>query len=197
MIDPLLLEARAAFYDRAWPSREYVDYVRSNSIGPELIAGYAGATGVLPVYDCGAGRFDFDPHLHAPADPIDCFVCEALDADGETSIDLVAWPLDHPHHVLSMFGRAPILGMWEALNPATYYMGKSLAMHRTPVDWLSAGCSGAAIVNPQLAAYLFLKIPGDIAARDQAHARDLLRIARSVVNERRFRVAVGTNQAAA
>ncbi|RUT28499.1 hypothetical protein EMQ25_16080 [Arsenicitalea aurantiaca] len=182
-----LLAARHELYELAWANPTYLAYVHQHRLDPGALAAFAGATATLSVVDCGNGRFDWE----APGDRLDVFVCEALDADGEATLDLVAWPLNRPSHVLTMFGRAPLLGLWEAMNPATYFMGKSLVMHRTPLDWLKSGCSGAVILNSRLAARLFLDIEGSIAARDQAHARELVQIARSVVDERRIVVAVG------
>jgi hypothetical protein len=184
-ISSALLVARYQFYERAWPTPKFHAYARQHALDVELIAGFAGATAVLSIVDCGHGRFDWE----APGSRFDAFVCEAYNADGETTIDLVAWPLHRPGYVLSMFGRAPMLGLWHAFNPATYTLGKALVMHRTPLDWLKAGCRGAAIIVPTLAARRFIDIPGPIAARDRAHARELLRIAHSIVDEKQIVVA--------
>lgn len=192
-MSPLLIEARYDFYDRAETTREYIAYARLHGIDPLKVAGFAGATAILPVIDCGHGRFDWD----GQGERFPAFVCEAYDWDGETTIDIVAWPLDRPRHVMSMFGTAPIMGLWEALNPSTFYMGKALTMHRSPLDWIKAGCTGAAIVKPKLAAYLFLDIFGPIAAQDRQHARELVAIARSIVDEKQFVIPVVNSSRAA
>ena len=46
-------------------------------------------------------------------------VVEVFAADGETVLDLAAWPLGAPERVCTMFGRAPALGLAAARNPAT------------------------------------------------------------------------------
>lgn len=138
-IDSALVAARAEFYDRSHAHPEFIHYVRHHGLELGRISGFAGATGMLPVVDCGQGRFGWD----APGELIQAFICEAYAEDGETVIDLVAWPTDRPGYVLTMFGRAPILGLWEAMNPATYFGGKALQMHRTPLEWLQSGCRGS------------------------------------------------------
>ena len=192
-VDHQLQQALAEFYDSPWPGDVYRDYVQANDLDLRTIHNLAGATSVLPVVDCGSGRFDW----RARGETFPAFVVEALGADGETTIDLVAWPLDRPHHVLTMFGRASLLGLWQALNPASFFMGKALAMHRMPLDWLKAGCSGAAVVVPGLAARVFLDIPGPIAARDRLHARELSRIARRIIEEVQIGVSAGDRSRAA
>lgn len=175
-----VLIARAEFYVRVTTTPAYVAYVHQHGIDPWGVVPHAGVTGIVSIFDCSNGQFDFEPHLHCPDQPFDAFVCEVLDFDGVTTIDLVAWPLDRPNHVLTMFGRAPAVGMWEAENPTSYYMGKTLPMRRTPLEWLSAGCSGAAIINNRLAARWLLDLPGPVAARDHAHARQLHQIKQSL-----------------
>lgn len=181
---PAILAARAEFYERVETTEAYLTYVRQHGIDIGRITDFAGATGVVEIVDCGNNRFDWT----GPGTAVTAFVCEAMEADGETVIDLVAWPVDRPAHVMTMLGRAVLLGMWAAMNPATYYMGKSLIMRRTPLDWLAAGCDGAAVVHAGRAGRAFLDIPGPILAQDKCHARELLDIARSVVDERQIRV---------
>ncbi len=171
--------------------------MRQHGIDPLAVMPYAGATGIVSIVDCSGGRFDFEPHLHCPDQPFDAFVCEVLDADGETSIDLVAWPLTRPDYLLTMFGRAPAVGLWEAENPASYFMGKSLPMRRTPLEWLAAGCSGAAIINDHLAARWLLDLPGPVAARDYAHARQLHRLKQTLAEGIKVMVAESVERLAA
>lgn len=185
-----VLEARAELYERIQTTREYVAYVRQHNVDPWAVKPYAGATGLLPIYDCSAGRFDLAPHLHHPDQPFDAFVCEVIDADGEDTIDLVAWPVNRPDRILTMFGRAPAVGLWEAANPASYVIGKTLPIRRNPLEWLAAGCSGAAIINNHLAARWLLDLPGPVAARDYAHASQLHQIKQSLVDG--IKVAVAT-----
>jgi hypothetical protein len=176
-----LIAARAEFYERSQVTAEFLHYVGRHSLELGRISGFAGATGILPVADCGGGRFDWE----APGDMIEAFICEVYAEDGESVIDLVAWPLDRPRHVMTVFGRAPLLGLWEAMNPATYYGGKPLQMHRTPLEWLQSGCRGAAVVRPSLAAPFLFNLEGAIAGKDPRHSRQLLDLIRSVVDDKK------------
>jgi len=194
-IDTLL--ARAEFYARATTTQAYIRYVTDHGIDPWAVTAYAGSTAIMPVMDCGDGKFDFEPHLQCPDQPVEAFVCEVLDTDGETTVDLVAWPVNRPDRILTMFGRAPAVGLWEAENPATYFMGKTLPMRRTPLEWLAAGCSGAAIINNRLAARWLLDLPGPVAARDHAHARQLHQIKQTLVDGIKVAVAASEERLAA
>lgn len=177
-----LIVARQSFYERSYATADFLYYVRRHGLELGRISGFAGATGILPIVDCGSARFDFE----APGELSAGFICEALAEDGETVIDLVAWPLDRPTTVLTMFGRAPLLGLWEAMNPATYFGGKPLQMHRTPLEWLQAGCRGAAVVRPSAAARLLFELDGAIAGKDERHRRQLVDLLRSVVDDRKI-----------
>ncbi len=65
-------------------------------------------------------------------------VIEVLDTDGETVIDLAAWPIGAPERILTMFGCAPALGIAAAANPATYILDWPLPVLRSGLDWLKA-----------------------------------------------------------
>jgi hypothetical protein len=177
-----LWQARAELIRRATiPTREHVRYWREQGLDHASVAGFAGSLSVLPIGTFEPSRFDFG----GPGDPLGAIV-EALDEDGETVLDLVAWPIAEPGCVLTMFGRAPVLGLWAAMNPATYVFDRPLIVHRTPLDWLKSGCDGCAVVMPRSAARLFNELTGRIAGQDASHRNDLFRLARSVADPARF-----------
>jgi hypothetical protein len=101
---------------------------------------------------------------------------EVLDADGATVIDLCAWPLGRPHEFATAIGRGDVLGANQIVNPATYFGGHPLAVHKTPEAWLRAGSAGCAPLNSTGAARIIGEAPGAISADDDAHARDLARL---------------------
>ncbi len=188
-----LLFARGELLKRALPGACFLDYVRRHGLDLSRIERFAGATAVAPIIDCGNRRFEFgDGHRDATPG----FIVEARGADGETVIDLAAWPLDRPDHPMSMFGRVGLIGVAAAMNPTTYIFDKPLVIHRSPIDWLRSGCAGAAMVDPRRAAWELIDCPGRIAGQDAAHARQLLEIANSVINRSRF-VAPARQQGAA
>ncbi len=190
MMDVAALAAKKELYRRASTSSAYISYAQRHRIDPWQVKPYAGATAIVQICEVGGGRFDFEPHLHAPDDPVEAFVCEAIEEDGETTYDLVAWPLDRPSSPLSMLGRVGLLNLWAAFNPASYYMGKALPVHRTALEWLGSGCTGTAIVSPAIAAREMLDLPGPLEARDMQHQRDLRAIAASIAREVRVVTAV-------
>ena len=169
----LLLLAQAKMLKAADQPRNFktaFDYFQGHNLDPLICADFAGMGAVGPIVDCGNGRFDFcEDHQ----DAFMAFVCEAIDADGESVIDLVAWPVDRPAHVLTMFGRCGLLGLWEAVSAAGTVFNSPLPVHRTPLDWLKAECRGAAVVIPRLAGPLLLDISAGIAACDLRHGREL------------------------
>jgi hypothetical protein len=176
----IILESVADFHRRAEDAlgdRRFLDYVRWHAINLDDLGRFAGVCAVLPFVDCGSGRFDFtdsDGELLG-------FVCEVIGADGVMPVDLIAWPMDRPKDILSMFGRAAIVGEWEAVNPATYIFGRPLQVHRTPLQWIKAGCRGAAVVTPRLAARKFLDLPGPITGADREHSLQLAKMIRGFV----------------
>jgi len=175
-----MLEARAEYYCSDHDFGRYLGYSRLHEFDFSNLSSFAGATAVMRVVDCGRNRFEFSHCFpHQPNFP--AFVCEALDKDGETAIDLVAWPLCQPRRVLTMFGRCGILGAWEALNPTRYTFDAPLIVHRTPLDWLKAGCTGAAIVTGNIATRMLLDLPGKLAAQDERHGREIEALRRSVL----------------
>jgi hypothetical protein len=183
MMHDLLADAVAEHRYRAlFTERAYLNYIRANGINTRASIGFSGPTCAAMILDCGNQRFEISDDREA----FPGFVCLAFDHDGVTPIDLVAWPLDRPKHVLSMFGRAGMLGLWQATNAGTYAMGRPLRLHRTPLEWMQSDCHGAAIVTPHLARWTLLEISGQIVAQDQAHGRDLLALVQSLVDPSRF-----------
>lgn len=170
----LLLLAQTKFLKEASQPRNFkatFDNFQEHNLDPLICADFAGMGAVVPIVDCGNGRFDFH---EGHQDAFQAFVCEAIDADGESIIDLVAWHVDRPAQVLSMFGRVGLLGLWEAVSAAGSVFNSPLPVHRTPLDWLKAECRGAAVVDRRLAGPLLLNISAGIAACcDERHGREL------------------------
>lgn len=152
-------------------------YILAHGLDWRLVAAHAGMLAVIEIEFLPHRRFDFTDQGERAA------VIEALDTDGETVLDLVVWPLSDPTRVASLFGRAPLVGMYAALNPATYIFDKPLQVHRTPLDWLKAGCDGCAVVEPRIAARVLNDdVPGTMAGQDDEHARELAALLQSVVD---------------
>lgn len=175
MIDAALLRARAdmlALSDDA----AAVAYVQDNGALPGVFPGAFGSYTVANITDCGSGRFDFARE----GEGLPAFLLEAFDADGETPADVVGWVVDRPDRVLSMFARLAFLGESQAVNPASYFAGLPLDVHRTPLEWMQNGCRGVAVVVPHLAAMTLLHAPA-VAGRDDIHTAQLATLARTAI----------------
>jgi hypothetical protein len=71
-------------------------------------------------------------------------------------IDLIAWQ-PRTGQIASLCRTAFCLGdIDDVFNPATYFAGDCLRVHRTPLDWLKADRDGICIVKPALT-YAYLR----------------------------------------
>src|SRR4051812_13115826 len=98
MIERALQLARLEFHERAEAtigSDAFLAYVRSHGLDIMAIGWHAGVTALL-ISEHPDSRFEFADQ-GSPA-----FVFEALCADGETIVDLVAWRLDTPERPVTM-----------------------------------------------------------------------------------------------
>jgi hypothetical protein len=102
----------------------------------------------------------------------------AVGADAETPIDLVAWTRERPNRILRCLAVAPAIGIDQLLNPASYFAGRPLRVHRSALAWLASGCDG--VVPLDRAAmrnrldFLALELDGcRLAAESLEHGRAL------------------------
>lgn len=156
-----LIEARNAFYARAWFTEALSDYLKTHGLNLDRLTVNVGAVAVVPILDLGNGLFTWGK---IGLDELG-FVCEALDEDGEVD-DLVAWRLDQPKRPLSMFGRVGLVGVHaHALDART-------VLHASVLDYLKAGCRGVAAVGVERAAVQLAQIepPPSAEPWDRPHA---------------------------
>ncbi len=179
-----LLDALDALHDdqrRQWVAS--ADYQIEHGIAGRAVHGFAGLVSVVDIVLLAGARFDLP---NEGDDRTTGVIIKAIDADGVSPLDLVGWPLADPGDVRTLLGRAPILGLEAAFNPATYYLEHPLIVHRTALAWLQANCEGAAVVIPKLAARTFLEITtmgGLIGAQDPAHACELQNMLYALVDQ--------------
>jgi hypothetical protein len=169
MIELALLAARHELAERADVRiMQTFDYCRTHGIDVASAGRHVGCASVIPVVSHHGKRFDY---ARVGNEVFDAMVVEALGADDETVIDLVAWRLDRPDRPFTMFERVGLVGLSAALNPATFFMGAALQVHDTPLGWLQSACRGCAIVIPELAARQLRDVGGPIAASSLAQGR--------------------------
>ncbi|MGE3875951.1 MAG: hypothetical protein AB7F74_23600 [Parvibaculaceae bacterium] len=158
---------RETFYSRAHWTPEASAYVARHRIDMAAVNAFAGLLAVIPCDFAGNGTFDFAEFGGTPA-----VVIEVYAEDDETTVDLVAWPLDRPESFATMLG-SDALGMARVFNPATWAFGHVLNVFRTPLAWLQAGCDGCAVLDHRNVAGWLGKALGPIQAEDIAHARQI------------------------
>lgn len=168
-----ILLARRIFYTVAGWTPEAADYVKAHALDLDQIAANAGMFAVCLAQVCAhetPAQFDFSPQ-GVPAG-----VIEVLAENGETIIDLCAWPLNAPERFATAVGEADMLGIGAIRNPATYAHGRPLQVHRTPLGWLKANCQGCVILNREWGGHWLRKAHGPLLAEDLQHGRELRRL---------------------
>ena len=118
----------------------------------------------------------FDFAAPGSADSVRAVVHVARDVDDETPIDLVAWQPQNPARIFRHLGEAVMLGASQLDNPASYFKGQVLRVHRTALDWLAAGCRGVVILDPKEFVVRLSALPARpggyaLAAADITHAK--------------------------
>ncbi len=195
-IDPSVISnldaMRLELYERgAPPSREWLEYKRALGIDHDTIAAHAGVLCVLPLQYFANRTFDF-----VDEDGILSAICEVLDTDGETTVDLAAWPLHRPEKIATVTGYGDALGFWQVENPATYFGGAALRIHRTADAWFRAGCCGVVPLNLASAPRWLSCAPGNLLAEDRDHGWQIARAMHGYFEPRRILAPVNSRRAA-
>ena len=103
-------------------------------------------------------------------------------------VDLVAWHPKHPEHWALRVGAATWLGCIEP----QYLDPDPVAIRRSPVAWLRAGCDGLVILSADPAdAYRLLSGCCEITAEDHQHAAELRKLVRRPWSLPRIMIAAG------
>jgi hypothetical protein len=154
-----------------WLRSQGVDIARALNIAGPIIEHS------IAVFDGAA--FDFA----APDDPhaVRAVVHVVHGDDAETPVDLVAWTRAHPDRALLCLGAGVALGVDQIANPESYFAGKPLQIHRTPLGWLRAGCAGIVILGADGVVDRLDRLPPrsetyKLVAEDLDHGRELRRL---------------------
>lgn len=185
-----VLAARGRLY-RSYPTATSVAYVRDHNLDIRQIADAAGCFTVMRVAAAG-DRFEFSHQGNTVV-----AIVEAFGSDGASVLDLVAWPLTDPARILTMFGRASILGAANIFDATTYAFDRPLICHRTPLGWWRAGCRGVVVIDPASAGRYLLDSPGMISGEDIEHSREIAELVRSLFDPARFVAPVSDERRAA
>lgn len=161
------------------------EYMQRNDLDQRLIEPFAGVSALAPCHQTP------EPRRFWFADDGDLsLVIEAVDVErGELiTADFVSWPITCPSAVSTAFGRVDLLGADQVDNPASFYGGRPLFVHRTPLSWLRAGCSGVVVLDERRAGARLAGALGNLLAEDLDHARELHRIMGRAFPTSRIRV---------
>lgn len=161
------------------------DFIAQEALDLRLLQTFAGS---LTLARCAFSppprRFHF-----VPAGEL-AVVVEALEIErGERwLVDHVAWPFDQPSEFATAAGRADLLGADQVGNPASFFGGRPLFVHRTPLAWLRAGCRGVVVLDERRAGVRLASALGNLLAEDLDHARELHRLMGRAFPTSRIRV---------
>jgi hypothetical protein len=138
---PCHLEAVRLFYELAMPRVAVDQWLQANSVDMKTALLLAGPICELPIIRRPAIKSfqlaEQDEPMAVPA-----MVHVVTGADAETPIGLVAWRRERPEDVLTYPAGLPALGLDQLDNPASYFGGRALPIHQTPLRWLASGCRG-------------------------------------------------------
>ena len=126
---------RADLYEQRPATRDDVTAWRQFGLDHCTIEAHCGILVIANVTYYSRGGFDLD----AGDASVKSAVIEVLAEDGETVVDIVAWPINAPQMFTSALGIADVLGAAQIENPATYFADAPIQAHRTPAGWLRAG----------------------------------------------------------
>ncbi len=171
------------FYQMAEPCPEWWSFIHHHNIDLKAVAPHCGvvAVALCKSYDTieGDRLFEFSPQ------GIPCVVVEAISfrrKGGNTNPytgDLIAWPLNSPDQFATALASGEgceLLGAWSACRTDR----SPLALHRTPLSWLKAGCEGVVLLKPGAGPWL-RKAGGPYRCEDAEHAREVTEILGSSV----------------
>lgn len=158
-------------------------FLRANDLDPRALEPFAGTIGVAPCrFTQPPRRFGFDPDGAFAA----FFEVLAIE-DGELVVaDLVAFDVANPTIFGTLEGYGVLLGADQIENPSSYLGGRPLRVHRTPLSWLQAGCSGVVVLDERRAGARLAGALGNLACEDEEHARQVARITAGMLSPRRI-----------
>lgn len=161
------------------------DFIAHEALDLPLVETFAGSiTLARCAFSPPPRRFHFDPAGELAV------VIEALEIEhGERWIvDHVAWPVDRPSEFAMAAGRADLLGSDQVDNPASFFGGRPLFVHRHPLSWLRAGCCGVVVLDERRAGARLAGALGNLLAENLDHARELHRLMGRAFPTSRIRV---------
>ncbi|MCW6509690.1 hypothetical protein [Lichenifustis flavocetrariae] len=164
----MTLELLLALADLTVTAEPGTAYYHAHRLNTQVITRAAGGVYLSPIRIVPPRFFEPDPTGKLAA------WTEVRDEHSET-IDAVAWSIRRPDKIVTLLGRASVLGAEWAADPISYMGGLPLRVFRTPLNWLKAKCEGVAALDTMRTARFLLDVPTSrIAAEDDQHAREIV-----------------------
>jgi hypothetical protein len=165
--------AALEFNLRSEPQLELAHWLESKGVDLSHVLNVAGPIVEHEVVIFPNTMFDFVEPRNP--DAIRAVVHVVFDDDAKTPIDLVAWTRKKPCEIFRCLGFAAAIGIDRLFNPASYFAGRPLLVHRSPLAWLAAGCVGMVpIDHGALRERMeWLQCDCRLAAENLAHGRAL------------------------
>jgi hypothetical protein len=132
--------AALEFNLRSEPQFELAGWLASKGVDVPHAINLAGPIVEHDIVVFPGAMFDFA--TPGSADSVRAVVHLAFGEDAETPIDLVAWTRERPDRIFRCLGAAGAIGIDQLFNPASYFAGRPLCVHRSALAWLASGCNG-------------------------------------------------------
>lgn len=174
----LALRAAINLFDTTEPSCRLETVLKDQGVDYRSVVDRTGPICLRRItIDDASWTFGIDEELGEPG-----FVMAVHAIDGESVIDLVAWPVRHPEAWGTYLGFAGLLGGDAVVNPASFVEGPC-PIWSMPISWLQSDLRGAVVVNPRLAAPILAQAPGPFQCEDLEQARWLVETGAIAVSE--------------
>lgn len=173
----------------AGPTPELFQYIRKHRLDVATVTAHAGYINIaLAAFMADTFLFDSDGE---PAVVIEALLFD-LDREQVTA-DLVAWPVGDPEAFATAMGSNDGAAILAPQN-MVQRRGEPLEVHRSPLAWIKAGCSGCVALKPAARHWLH-KAGGPLIAEDAEHGRELRELLGA--NALRHRILIPNMRAAA
>jgi hypothetical protein len=133
------------FNARSKPQLEVGQWLRRQGVDVPLVLNVVGPIVEHDIIIFKKGIFDFA--RPGATDAVRAVVHVALGNDAETPKDLVAWTRDRPDRIFRCLGAVQAIGIDQLFNPASYFAGRPLRVHRSVLAWLAADCDGVVPID--------------------------------------------------
>jgi hypothetical protein len=114
---------------RSEPQLELARWLESQAVDVPQVLNMAGPIVEHDIVVFPGATFDFA--APGSADSVRAVVHVAVGEDAETPIDLVAWTRERPDRILRCLGVTQAIGISQLFNPASYFAGRPLRIHRS------------------------------------------------------------------